>query len=63
MKDIAELSQIKRKTSPCPADIPRPIKAHVYIQVIKFRQVLTKRPLTPNSGGTRVLKVPQNWGI
>ena len=26
MKDIAELSQIKRKTSPCPADIPLLIK-------------------------------------
>ena len=39
--------------------IPLLNKAHVYTQVIKFRQVLTKRPLTPNSGGTRVLKVPQ----
>ena len=48
---------MKYKT-PVLSDIPLLIKAHVYTQVTKFSQVLTKSPLTPNFGGTRGFQSP-----
>ncbi|WP_187289629.1 hypothetical protein [Trichormus azollae] len=37
--------------------------AKVYTQVVEFSQALTEPPLTPNTDGTGIFKVPHDWGI
>jgi len=62
MKGILQLSQIKRKTSPCPADILLLIEATVYTQVLCLRLSIFS-PLNPPILGDFEILVPPILGV